>query len=187
MEMTIDDARSYIAKVTWQFAKTMPQWPHEYTVRQWRLDLEPEFFALVALIRREGITKPWPPEAAQPRDRHTYLELDGLGLLDHGSAGSGDDSDQPGAGRGAAARPGRCASGLRTFLGGAPTGALARAVAAHLRAQSAPERNWLRAPAGYLLPTRRTGQRGPTALASRPSAVISSVPSHSASATYQAS
>ncbi len=77
MEMTIDDARSYIAKVTWQFAKTMPQWPHEYTVRQWRLDLEPEFFALVALIRREGIIKPWPPEAAQPRYRHTYLELDG--------------------------------------------------------------------------------------------------------------
>jgi hypothetical protein len=41
---TIEDARTYIAKVRWQFAKTMPQWPHEYTVREWREDLQPEFF-----------------------------------------------------------------------------------------------------------------------------------------------
>jgi hypothetical protein len=40
MAFTVDDARAYIADVRWQFAKTMPQWPHEYTVREWRTDLD---------------------------------------------------------------------------------------------------------------------------------------------------
>jgi hypothetical protein len=77
LAFTTDDARAYIAKVRWQFAKTMPQWPHEYTVREWRQDLEREFFEFVALIRRDGIVKPWPPDVATPRYHHTYLELDG--------------------------------------------------------------------------------------------------------------
>ena len=42
----IDDARAYIAEVRWQFAKTMPQWPHEYTVRDWRVDLDDTFVDL---------------------------------------------------------------------------------------------------------------------------------------------
>ena len=50
--MTLDEARVYIASVRWQFAKTMPQWPHEYTVRVWPPDLEHSFFAFVRLIRR---------------------------------------------------------------------------------------------------------------------------------------
>jgi hypothetical protein len=75
MTYTTDDARAYIATVRWQFAKTMPQWPHEYTVLQWRQDLEPEFRALVALIRAEGVVKPWPRDSASPRYHHTYLEL----------------------------------------------------------------------------------------------------------------
>ena len=77
MALTTDDARAYIAEVRWQFAKTMPQWPHEYTVREWRPDLEREFFEFVVLIRRDGIVKPWPRDAATPRYRLTYLELDG--------------------------------------------------------------------------------------------------------------
>lgn len=77
MPFTIDDARVYIATVRWQFAKTMPQWPHEYTVRDWLPDLEDGFFAFVTLIRNEGIVKPWPRDAAVPRYHHTYLELDG--------------------------------------------------------------------------------------------------------------
>jgi len=28
LAFTIDDARAYIEKVRWQFAKTMPRWPH---------------------------------------------------------------------------------------------------------------------------------------------------------------
>ena len=77
MAFTADDARAYIAEVRWQFAKTMPQWPHEYTVRKWRSDLEHEFSEFVVLIRSDGIVKPWPRDAAKPRYRHTYLELDG--------------------------------------------------------------------------------------------------------------
>ncbi len=77
MTFTTADARAYIAKVRWQFAQTMPQWPHEYTVREWRPDLDEDFFGFVELIRRNGVIKPWPPEAAVPRYRHTYLELDG--------------------------------------------------------------------------------------------------------------
>ena len=75
MTYTLDDARSYIAKVRWQVAKTMPQWPHEYTVLQWRQDLEPEFRAFVALIRTAGVVKPWPRDSEHPRYHHAYLEL----------------------------------------------------------------------------------------------------------------
>lgn len=53
-EFDLAQARTYIAQVYWRFAKTMPQWPHEYTVRNWRPDLEAEFFAFVELIRRES-------------------------------------------------------------------------------------------------------------------------------------
>jgi hypothetical protein len=77
MAFSADDARAYIATVRWQFAKTMPEWPHEYTLRDWRQDLESEFFEFVTLIRREGIVKPWPRDAAAPLYHHTYLELDG--------------------------------------------------------------------------------------------------------------
>jgi hypothetical protein len=77
MGFTTADARSYIDEVRWQFAKTMPQWPHEYTVREWRPDLDPEFLMFVELIRSEGIVKPWPRDAATPRYHHTYLQLEG--------------------------------------------------------------------------------------------------------------
>lgn len=55
----------------------MPQWPHEYTLRRWRSDLEGEFEAMVALIHEKGDVKPWPKDAAVPRYHHAYLELDG--------------------------------------------------------------------------------------------------------------
>lgn len=77
LALTSHDARTFIAGVRWQFATTMPQWPHEYTVRGWRPDVEHEFFDVVALIRRDGIVKSWPRDAASPRYNHTYLELDG--------------------------------------------------------------------------------------------------------------
>src|SRR3954452_17732691 len=77
MAFTLDDARAYVAEFRWQYAKTMPQWPHEYTVREWRQDGEREFSEFVALIRRDGIVKPWPPDAPTPRYQHTYLALDG--------------------------------------------------------------------------------------------------------------
>lgn len=75
MTFTIDDARNYIAKVRWQFARTMPLWPHEYTVLTWSQDLAPEFFDFVALIRSAGVVKPWPRDSATPRYHHTYLQV----------------------------------------------------------------------------------------------------------------
>jgi hypothetical protein len=77
LAFTTDGARAYIAMVRWQFAKTMPQWPHEYIVRAWRPDHEWEFFEFVALIRRDGVVKSWPRDSARPRYHHTYLDLDG--------------------------------------------------------------------------------------------------------------
>ena len=77
MEFDCEDASRFIGAVRWQFAKTMPQWPHEYTVRGWRPELAPQFEAFVHLIREVGTIKPWPRDAARPRYMHTYLELDG--------------------------------------------------------------------------------------------------------------
>jgi hypothetical protein len=73
--VSFDQARRYVAGARWQFAKTMPQWPHEYTVRHWQPELEADFFAFAVLIRSNGIVKPWPPAPMTPRYRHTYLEL----------------------------------------------------------------------------------------------------------------
>lgn len=74
---SVDDARAYIAAARWTFAKTMPKWPHEYTVRGWRPDLAPAFEGFAALIRREGTVKPWPRNAAVPKYHHHYLQIDG--------------------------------------------------------------------------------------------------------------
>jgi hypothetical protein len=73
----VDEARAYIGKVTWKFAKTMPQWPHEYTVRHWRPDLAADWDAFAELIHREGTVKPWPPDAAVPKHHFAYLQIDG--------------------------------------------------------------------------------------------------------------
>ena len=86
MTYTTADACTYIAKVRWQFAKTMPQWPHEYTVLQWRQDLEPEFRAFVALIRSAGIVKPWPRELEQPAIPPHLSGARAVGVLDDGRA-----------------------------------------------------------------------------------------------------
>ena len=77
MTFTQREAHVYIAKVRWQFAKTTPQWPHEYTVREWRPELDLDFLDFAALIRREGMVKPWPREGAHPRYHNSYLEFDG--------------------------------------------------------------------------------------------------------------
>ncbi|GAC1577791.1 MAG: hypothetical protein NVS3B18_11530 [Candidatus Dormibacteria bacterium] len=77
MTFSLDRARSYIAGVRWQFATTMPQWPHEYTVRHWRPELDVDFAAFASFIRAHGTVKPWPAEAVTPRHHNTYLEVDG--------------------------------------------------------------------------------------------------------------
>ena len=71
------EARRYIASVRWQFARTMPQWPHEYTLRKWRPDLDDAFVSFVMLIGREGVVLPWPPPPLRPIYHHRYLTIDG--------------------------------------------------------------------------------------------------------------
>src|SRR4051794_625816 len=73
--MTHQAALDFIRRVRWQFAKTMPQWPHWYTIRDWRPDLDEQTTEFVTLIRREGVVKSWPYGAARPRHRNTYLIL----------------------------------------------------------------------------------------------------------------
>lgn len=86
LKLNADGARAYIAKVRWQFARTMPLWPHEYTVREWRPDLDVEFEALVTLIRRIGVVKPWPRTSRTPKYHHTYLTLDDFEYWTMGAA-----------------------------------------------------------------------------------------------------
>lgn len=47
-----DQLREFIDSSQWTFAKTMPQWPHEYVVRD-RVDENP-FVQLVRHIRQHG-------------------------------------------------------------------------------------------------------------------------------------
>ena len=60
--------RAYIAAFNWKFAKTMPQWPHSYVVRDWRRKREFDFFA--KLIEKNGYIDPW------GRHRWKYLVVD---------------------------------------------------------------------------------------------------------------
>ena len=75
LDWTVDDAVTYIDAVRWQFAKTMPRWPHEYTVREWRPELDADFERFASLIRTAGVVKPWPRTSPTPRYHHTYLTI----------------------------------------------------------------------------------------------------------------
>ena len=92
MSFSISDAESYIAKVRWQFASTMPRWPHEYTVETWRPDLQNDFLDMVLLIQREGTQIPWPPPPAEPRYHSLYLTI---GELKYWAMGPHHDLDPP--------------------------------------------------------------------------------------------
>ena len=71
----IEAARAYIATVRWKFAKTMPDWPHEYTVKDWRPELVAGFEEFCRLIQAEGFIEPWPPAPAQPIYHNHYLVI----------------------------------------------------------------------------------------------------------------
>jgi hypothetical protein len=62
--------REFVASVKWTFAKTMPQWPHEYIVRD-RID-QNLFEKLVRHIRRNGF------EGAFYQETFIYFEEDEL-------------------------------------------------------------------------------------------------------------
>jgi hypothetical protein len=51
----LDRARAFIATCRWTFAKSVPQWPHEYCLRAWvRPEPRADFDQFIALIARHG-------------------------------------------------------------------------------------------------------------------------------------
>jgi hypothetical protein len=60
--MEMDEARTFIAKATWVWAKTYGAFaPHEYTTRERCREqrIEVEFEAFAALIESDGYWRPW--------------------------------------------------------------------------------------------------------------------------------
>lgn len=52
--MNLDEAKEYVNKVRWQYAKTYPKAPHEYTVLSWKPELQQEMVDFAKLIREQG-------------------------------------------------------------------------------------------------------------------------------------
>lgn len=72
----LEQARGYIDKVRWQYAKTMPDWPHDYAIKAWRRELTSEFEAFCRLIQQQGHVEPWPPPPATAIHLNCYLVID---------------------------------------------------------------------------------------------------------------
>ena len=76
LEFDLTAARGYIDVVRWKFARTMAFAPHEYTVREWEPEREPEFDAFVTLIREAGELRYW-PVSGRRREVNPSLDVDG--------------------------------------------------------------------------------------------------------------
>lgn len=85
--MSVDEAREFIGDWTWTYAKTMPQWPHEYIIKQARPDQAERFEAFVHLILTEGTLIPWPEDSPNPRYHNIYLVIDGFNYWSMGPGG----------------------------------------------------------------------------------------------------
>jgi hypothetical protein len=68
--MTMDELRSFVQESKWIFAKSMPQTPHEYTLRRDAKD-ESLFERVVMHIRQVGYRQKW------GKTTYTYLDIDG--------------------------------------------------------------------------------------------------------------
>jgi hypothetical protein len=69
----LDRLRQFIARSRWIFARTMPQWPHEYTLRREADDNE--FLWVVVYIREHGYDERFGKSASYIRlnvDGHKY-------------------------------------------------------------------------------------------------------------------
>lgn len=64
--------RDFIAARRWQFASTMPDKPHWYTIRKWCPDQEAAFEEFVRIIRKYGDDEVFEGKV------YRYLELDGF-------------------------------------------------------------------------------------------------------------
>ena len=65
----------FIESRRWQYARTMPDWPHEYTVKDWKPEESAEFVAFCQVIQTQGSVEPWPPPPASPRYLNRYLVI----------------------------------------------------------------------------------------------------------------
>ncbi len=86
----VSAAVTFIAEARWQFAKTMPDWPHEYTVKDWRPETAPTFEAFCQYILDEGTVHPWPPPPASAVHHNHYLVV---GEHNYWAMGPKGDSD----------------------------------------------------------------------------------------------
>ncbi len=70
--MTRDEARAFIARVEWTYAKSLPAHPHEYLARaKLAPELQDAFDQFVALIESDGYTgRFW-------QQTWRYIDLDG--------------------------------------------------------------------------------------------------------------
>ena len=72
---SIVDFRRFVRTRRWYFAKTMPQWPHQYTVRRFddsQRD-QNQFEEAVGLIRTNGECRRFEPTGKSA----IYLDIDG--------------------------------------------------------------------------------------------------------------
>ena len=74
-EPGLDAFRAFVASQGWTYAKTVPESPHEYLMRQHCNDPE-AYEAMVALIRREGDLRPWTIPGTDQVLRYRYLTVD---------------------------------------------------------------------------------------------------------------
>jgi hypothetical protein len=70
----------------------MPQWPHEYTVKEWAPANATEFEAFCRLIATAGRRRPWPERSPNPRYHNSYLAIDGF---EYWALGPNGDHDPP--------------------------------------------------------------------------------------------
>jgi hypothetical protein len=70
-----NEFRNFVQARHWRFAKTMPQWPHEYTVRKFEDPQEDQavFEQAVAFIREQGERRIFEPTGKSA----IYLDMDG--------------------------------------------------------------------------------------------------------------
>lgn len=77
--MQIETIRQYIQSVRWKFASTMPQIPHEYTLKEWHPSKKDTFNAFVLHIRETGYK-----ELFYGKEM-TYFDVDGFKYWTMGS------------------------------------------------------------------------------------------------------
>ena len=57
--MTFEEAEKYVNELKWQYAKTYPQCPHEYTCLSWKPEDKAKMVEFAYFIRDNGYTERW--------------------------------------------------------------------------------------------------------------------------------